>query len=526
MKPYLLIIVLLLNGLISFSQEATKIKRNKQFYIYGNTAVIGNNIVSKHPTKPFNEDLIVNDEVRMRYVDIDDDLRTFSSSQATLKLPENKTNIVYAALYWSAVYKYDYGFLEIQDDTKLYTGNAATRNPLVNNIKLKIPNQPYQKIEGTVIYDDFKKDIFEKNTPYACYADITTLLRNNSEVNGDYTVANIEATEGYISGGCSGGWLLYVVYEAPTEHPVYVTTYNGFIQVNRENQSDIVFKDFKTKEDGFVKTHLTLAALEGDNKLRTDQCLIYNSNDNSYVALGNSLRRPKNIFNSKITFNNEEFEDRNPFSKNTLGFDILQMELPNPNNELVSNDIDQITMQIKTNTDRFYLFFTAFQTEISHSNYIENKDNENQFLESANAIIVEEKAIPLNSAEVKDSIVETKLEVISEPEIIEEEPLIELDLAIKTIEEVVRSTPYTIESLKAGYYLVTNVFSMPENTLKWMETLKTNGHTPISFVNPENNWDYVYVFYSEDLNETYASYLDLAKLPYFQDIWISKVNLP
>ena len=271
---------------------------------------------------------------------------------------------------------------------------------------------------------------------------------------------------------------------------------------------------------------LTFAALEGDNKLKTDQCLIYNSNDNSYVALGNSLRRPKNIFNSKITFNDEEFEDRKPFSKNTLGFDILQMELPNPNNELVSNDIDQITMQIKTNTDRFYLFFTAFQTEISHSNYIENKDNESQLLDSVNTIIVEEKAMPLDSAEVKDSIVETKLEVISEPEIIEEEPVIELDLAIKTIEEVVRSTPYTIESLEAGYYLVTNVFSMPENTLKWMETLKTNGHTPIFFVNPENNWDYVYVFYSEDLNETYASYLDLAKLPYFQDIWISKVNLP
>ncbi len=67
-------------------------------------------------------------------------------------------------------------------------------------------------------------------------------------MNGDYTVADIQATQGYISGGCSGGWLLYVVYEAPSEHPIYVTTYNGFIQVNRRNHSDIVFKDFKTKK--------------------------------------------------------------------------------------------------------------------------------------------------------------------------------------------------------------------------------------------------------------------------------------
>jgi len=528
MKPYLFLIVLILNGFLSFSQEGTEIKRNKQFYIYGSTAVIGNNIVSKHPTKPFNDDLIVNDEVRMRYVDIDEDLRTFSSSQATLTLPENKTNIVYAALYWSAVYKYDYGFVELKDNAKVYTGNANTRNPVVNTIKLKIPNQPYQKIVGNVIYDDFKKDIFEKNTPYACYADITDLLKNNSEVNGDYTVANIEATEGYISGGCSGGWLLYVVYEAPTENPVYVTTYNGFIQVNRKNHSDIVFKDFKTKEEGFVKTHLTLAALEGDNQLKTDQCLILNPSDSTYVALGNSLRKVKNIFNSKITFNDLEFEDRKPFSTNTLGFDILQMELPNPSNELVSNDVDQITMQIKTNTDRFYLFFTAFQTDISQSNYIENKDNEEeaQSLDSINNTIVEEKVVLVDTTEVINIIVEEKKELIPEPEIIEEKPETTTDPAIKSVNEVLRSTPYTIPSLQEGYYLVTNVFSMPANTSKWKDELKTKGHIANSFVNPKNNWDYVYVFYSEDLDEIYAKYLELVKLSYFQDIWISKVNLP
>ena len=58
------------------------------------------------------------------------------------------------------------------------------------------------------------------------------------------------------------------------------------------------------------------------------------------------------------------------------------------------------------------------------------------------------------------------------------------------------------------------------------DVLNTKGHTPNSYVNPKNNWDYVYVFYSEDLDEIYAKYKELVSLSYFKDIWISKVNLP
>jgi len=308
MKSILLFSLLFLNASIIFSQEVVQVKKNKQFYIYGSTTVIGNNIVSEHATNPFNDHLVMNDKLKMTYVDIDDDPSTFSSSQATLSLPENKTKIVYAVLYWSAIYKYDKGLLKRQGNAKKYKGDVSSRDNIVNKIKLKLPNNSYQKVIGKVIYDDFEKDVFPNNTPYACYADITNLLQGTSSVNGDYTVANIKATQGYVSGGCSGGWLLYVVYEAPTKQPVYVTTYNGFIQVSRQNHSNIIFKDFKTKEKGFVKTYLTLATLEGDQKLKTDQCLLFNPSDSTYVALGNSVRDSKNLFNSKITFNEFEFE--------------------------------------------------------------------------------------------------------------------------------------------------------------------------------------------------------------------------
>ncbi len=295
MKSILIFITIIFFGQQSFSQEGVPISINKQFYLYGNTAVIGNNIVSKHETEPFNDRKVINDEVKMKYVDIDMDETTFSSSQATLIIPENSSKIVYAVLYWSAIYKYDKGVLRRQGEKKIYKGNESNRDTNINKIKLKLPNSSYKTITGKIIYDDFTIKAFPNNTPYACYADITNLLNETKQVNGEYTLANIRATQGFISGGCSGGWLLYVVYEAPSDHPIYVTTYNGFIQVNKKNTSTIVFKDFKTQEEGFVKTNLTLATLEGDHRLKTDQCLVLNPKDSIYVALGNLLRRDKNF---------------------------------------------------------------------------------------------------------------------------------------------------------------------------------------------------------------------------------------
>ncbi len=528
MKSILIFTLLILFGQQSFSQEGVPITKNKQFYIYGNTAVIGNNIVSKYVSEPFNNRDVINDEVKTKYVDIDNDYATFSSSQATLTLPQNSTRIVYAALYWSAIYKYEKGVLQPDGNKKIYKGDDSRRDTNVNKIKLKLPNSTYIPITGKIIYDDFYKKTFPNNTPYACYADITTLLKDIKQVNGDYTVANIKATQGYVSGGCSGGWLLYVVYEAPTDHPIYVTTYDGFIQVNKQNPSTIVFKDFKTQEEGFVKTNLTLASLEGDHKIKTDQCLVLNPKSNKYVALGNLLRRRKNFFNSKITYNEVEFEDRNPYSKNTLGFDLLQMKLPNPNNELISNNVDQITMKIKTKADRFYLFFTAFQTDISQVNYMQNKDKEQEIefsiVESKNANKNIEKEI--DSATIaKTKIIKTEVEEEEKPEIKEVSETI-LDPYQKTIANILHSPSIAIPELESGYYLVTNVFSKHSNTVGWVTFLKEKGYSPKVFTNPKNNWEYVYVLNDEDINLVYNRYKEIYKLYYFKDLWVLRVNLP
>ena len=520
MKSFLTFIIIVFFGQQTFSQEGAPISINKQFYIYGNTAVIGNNIVSKHETEPFNNRDVINDEVKMKYVDIDADEATFSSSQATLTIPENSTKIVYAALYWSAIYKYDKGVLRREGKKKIYKGNESNRDTNINEIRLKLPNSSYKDIKGEIIYDDLNKKVFPNNTPYACFADITNLLNQTKQVNGEYTVANIKATQGFISGGCSGGWFLYVVYEAPSDHPIYVTTYNGFIQVNKQNPSTIIFKDFKTQEKGFVKTNLTLATLEGDHKLKSDQCLVLNPKDSSYVALGNLIRRDKNFFNSKITFNEDEFENRKPYSKNTLGFDLLQMQLPNPNNDLISNNVDEITMKIKTKGDRFYLFFSAFQTDISDINYIQNRENK-----LVNEIATEEnKILEKNTDQEINATKSTKTEVDEVK--IKEQPKTKVKPYSKEVKKVLQSNSITIPDEESGYYLVTNVFSKHRNTESWIAFLESKGHSPKVFTNPKNNWEYVYVSDSENIELVYNSYKEIYKLSYLKNIWIFKINLP
>ena len=256
--------------MVTYPQEGLLFSRQQQLYLKGNSALIGNNIVSTDATKPLNDLSGFNDNLKLEYIDIDDDKTTFSSSQANLTIDVPPSKIKYAALYWSAVYKYDKGVKrELKEKNKIvYKGND-TRSMNVNSILFKQPNGNYQKIEGQIIFDSYNSKLFEFNKPYLCYADVTSQLQQVKTINGSYTVANILATEGYISGGASGGWLLYIVYESEKAKPKYFATFKGFVEVYKE-PVDIIFNNFKTDESDTIKSSFCLGALEGDQKLKTD----------------------------------------------------------------------------------------------------------------------------------------------------------------------------------------------------------------------------------------------------------------
>ena len=296
---YLFLVLLCLLTWCCYSQEKEEEEvtffPKKQFYLKGHSALIGNNIISTHKTKPFNDATKFNDTQKLKYVDIDDDASTFSSSQATLSVPEH-SKVKYAALYWSAIYPYNNGKTKVitrtNDKQFVYKGDDK-RDLDFNSVLLKTPNSRYISINGSIIFDGFETKVIDNAKPYVCYADVTSILQNTKNSNGNYTVANVKATQGLAPGGCAGGWLLYIIYENETDTPKYFTTYNGYLDVFKDPIT-INFQNFKAPETGEIKASLILGALEGDQKFKTDNCAFLDAENKNYIPLYNKVR-PKLI---------------------------------------------------------------------------------------------------------------------------------------------------------------------------------------------------------------------------------------
>ena len=411
-NSWLSIIFFAIYGFV-ISQEAIPFRAQNEFYIYGDAMVVGNNILSKDATQPFNDMSLTNDDIDMVFVDIDDDDSTFSSSTAILNLPDNHTKIKYAVLYWSATYSYEQGFRKESADQFLFQGRRVKKRNSINNIKFKLPGENYKSITGNVIFDGANDSSFRLNSPYVCSADVTKLLRNAKIINGEYTVANVIASKGFVSGGSAAGWMLYVVYEAPTLNPKYITTYNGFTHVSDE-AVELKFKNFKALENGEVSTTVTMAALEGDSALIDDECIISNPVLKRASLLSTFSRPRNNFFNSKITFDETVYSERIPNSENTLGFDVASIKIPESSQPIVDNNTTEIDLVFNTKSDRFYLFFTAFQTEISKTFYEEKKG------------AISEDMTKINEQKIEKSIAEaaparTKKEKKEKEDAVEEE---------------------------------------------------------------------------------------------------------
>lgn len=564
MKNLHLLLIFCLFFQFSRSQEGAPFKERKQLYLQGNSILIGNNILGDHPTKPLMNLTTSNDLVDMEYIDVDDDSATFSSSEATIIDSPKNSKVKYAALYWSALYPYKKGILKQSGNDMIHLGRGD-REEEVNSILFKTPNGNYETVNGQIVYDSYNSEAFETNKPYVCYANITSQLQSLQDINGTYTSANIKATEGKISGGGSAGWLLYIVYEDSSQSPKYFNIYDGLVEVNK-HVVDVNFKGFKSKDEGDVQTTIAIGAMEGDRRIKTDQVSVFNKKTGDFILLSNKTREERNFFNSSITIGDEFFNDRNPNSANTLGFDLLKMEIPNKNNELFDHTTTQANFQFHGRADRFYLFFVAFETEINNSflqesteiiNEIAVADSIDKSQESVKdgiaykeTIFIEKEIETANqngpeaqetikiSVSEEDLVQQTKavavekeiepikqstLEVLENPKsniLVEPVMISELD----SIKEETKFKTMSVPGLESGYYLVTNVFSMQSNAMKWSKTLEEKNYTTGTFINPDNKWNYVYIAKDKTLESIYKKWTANKSLALFKDIWIAEVN--
>ena len=355
------VITLMLFGLLSYAQNYEPFTPRFNEDLKGDIVLIGNNILGPD-NNAFNDNSVYNHNVDMRYIDIDGDASTFSSSSADLDIPNpNCYRIIYAGLYWGAVNPGD--------------------EP-ITDVKFKGPIGGYNDIQGTIIYDAGGTSVDGGDSfSYACFADVTAIVTSfGSGVDlGTYTVANVSSDEGetaqndpFNGTGQSAGWSLFVVYEDPTMPGKSITSFDGFsaISVPGNNPTlDIPVDGFRTvPAPAPVRANFAFATLEGDSPILGDRLRL------NGTSLSTADRPETNFFNSSVTqLNALPVNNRVPNSTNTLGFDTGVMVVPNPANSVIANDATSGVIRLETSGDTYFPYFFAFAVEIIEPNIVLTK---------------------------------------------------------------------------------------------------------------------------------------------------------
>ncbi|GAA3604313.1 hypothetical protein GCM10022396_21940 [Flavivirga amylovorans] len=330
----------------------------------GDIILIGNNILGPN-NNDFNNNSTYNDNVNMRYIDIDSDGTTFSSSSADLQIPINPNippaandcyEIVHAGLYWSAV----------TDGTEPITA-----------VKLRGPTGGYNDITGTVIFNAGTTSVDGGNSfPYACYADVTNIIRALGTDQGTYTVANVSSAQGQTelfgnNTGNSAGWSLFIVYQNPSLPGKSITSFDGFSTITRNTPGlDVAVSGFRTvPAPAPVRANFAFATLEGDKPITGDRLII------NGTRLSDLNRDQNNFFNSSVTGP----PVRVPNSSNSLGFDTGILAVPNPANAVINNNDTSATVRLETGQDTYFPYFFAFAVDIIAPNMVLTKTVEDEF---------------------------------------------------------------------------------------------------------------------------------------------------
>jgi len=357
-----LVASLLLLSLQAYAQNFVPFTPRFDQDLKGDIVLIGNNILGPD-NNPFNNNTAYNHNVDMQYIDIDGDPSTFSSSSADLVIPNpNCYEIKHASLYWGAVTK----------------GNQP-----ITNVKFKGPTGGYNDITGTVIFDANGVSVDGGDSfPYACYADVTSIVTGLANNLGTYTMANVSSLLGEtgLNGnntGNSAGWSLFVVYEDPTLPGKSITSFDGFSAMSTVANPtlDIPISGFRTvPAPAPVRANIAFATLEGDKPILNDQMKL------NGVNLSAVDRPATNFFNSSVTdLSATPVNNRVPNSTNTLGFDTGVMVVPNPGNTVIANDDTSATVRLETSGDTYFQYLFAFAVDIIEPNIVLTKIVEDEF---------------------------------------------------------------------------------------------------------------------------------------------------
>lgn len=270
-----------------------------------------------------------NDDFTIRYIDIDTDSTTKSSSAASLNIPAG-SNVVFAGLYWQ--------------------GNAVSG---ANNaqVKLRTPRMgSYTTLNGSV--DEAALTLGGTTESYQGFIDVTGWVQAGG--NGEYLVADVKSSNA--NTGASAGWGLAVVYENPNEPLRNVTVFDGF-RVIRNNSQSFSVSGFITPYSGPVSSYLYVLAYEGDRAAAAEAFRI------NGFTLTNALNPSDNFFNGTVSDLGRNVLSRRPSSVNNLMVDIDRVLAPQG---AVPNGSTRADIEVAStaNEEALMLGVVAFSTEL------------------------------------------------------------------------------------------------------------------------------------------------------------------
>ncbi|WP_029511348.1 PorP/SprF family type IX secretion system membrane protein [Croceivirga radicis] len=81
-----------------------------------------------------------------------------------------------------------------------------------------------------------------------------------------------------------------------------------------------------------------------------------------------------------------------------------------------------------------------------------------------------------------------------------------------------------VNGLKTGYYIIANVFAKPRNATRFIKELNEQGLHASYFINPENNYRYVYLKKHQEWTDALVSYYSNINNAYGDPMWIMRVK--
>ncbi|PCH77307.1 MAG: hypothetical protein COB98_03730 [Flavobacteriaceae bacterium] len=90
----------------------------------------------------------------------------------------------------------------------------------------------------------------------------------------------------------------------------------------------------------------------------------------------------------------------------------------------------------------------------------------------------------------------------------------------------IRNVAMEISTVTKGNYLIASVFSKKSNADRFVEKLRARGVKANYFINPKNNYHYVYLAHNKDKNTVRKAYYSHVNNTFFGEMWIMTIHLP